>query len=414
MKENTEKKENFFRRFNVLPKIFCILVAFLIWLYVTAVESPDHEENITFVPIELVGASSIESQYNLSVVSGRDIKIDLVVKGQQSTISRYNADDYTVTADISGLTTAGRYTVDLHFDMPAGVTLSSASSNSIEVYVDEKVSASVEVRPSVIYSSEYTIGEYELDYDVITVSGPKKYVDEVGYAEVAVNAGKISSTTTVSGTLSLKSTSNVPMTSPYLSLSKTEVKVTIPVYVTKEVEVRVPYKYDFYKYDTATTKVEPSTVTIEGDPSVLSTVDYVYTTMVDEKEIDGNITLNLALQMPDNVSLSKTEKGTVNVSIRHMGTQVKRLAISSKRFNVVGAEGMTYEILSDSLTITVRGKEEVLRGLTENFFKITIDLTGYDAQSAIVDVPYTVEFDAESYKSYVIGTNDENVKVKIG
>ena len=126
MKENNV---NFFKRFNVLPKIFCILVAFLIWLYVTAVESPDHEETITFVPIELVGASTIESEHNLSVVSGRDIKIDLVVRGQQSTISKYNVDDYNVIADISGLNSAGRYTIDLHFDMPSGVTLSSAENN---------------------------------------------------------------------------------------------------------------------------------------------------------------------------------------------------------------------------------------------------------------------------------------------
>jgi YbbR domain-containing protein len=298
--------------------------------------------------------------------------------------------------------------------MPSGVTLSSASSNSIEVYVDEKVSASIEVRPSVIYSSEYTVGEYELDYDVITVSGPKKYVDEVGYAEVSVNAGKITSTTTLSGALSLKSKSNIPMTSPYLSLSRSEVKVTIPVFVTKEVEVRVPYKHGFYTEGTAITRVEPSTVTIEGDPAALSKVDYIYTTMVDEKEVDESLTLNLALQIPDNVHLSRSEKGTVNVSIQHKGTEKKRLAISSKRFEVVGADAVNYDILSDSLTISVRGKSEVLKALKEDSFKVIIDLTGYDVESAIVDVPYTVEFETESYKAYVIGSNDDNIKVKIG
>ena len=77
-----EKNVNFFKRFNVLPKIFCILVAFLIWLYVTAVESPDHEETISSVPVELFGAGTILSDHNLSPVSGRDIKIDIVVKGQ--------------------------------------------------------------------------------------------------------------------------------------------------------------------------------------------------------------------------------------------------------------------------------------------------------------------------------------------
>ena len=65
---------NFFKRFNVLPKMFCVLVAFLIWLYVTAVESPDHEETITSVPVELFGVGTLESEHNLSPVSGREIK----------------------------------------------------------------------------------------------------------------------------------------------------------------------------------------------------------------------------------------------------------------------------------------------------------------------------------------------------
>ncbi len=414
MKENTEKKVNFVRRFNLLSKIFCILAAFLIWLYVTAVESPDHEETVSFVTIEIVGEGTIQSEHNLSVVSGKDNKIDLVVKGQQSTIAKYDVEDYSITADISGIDAAGRYTVALSFDMPTGVTLSSASSNTVEVYVDEQISAEVEVRPSVTYSSEYTVGDYQLDYDVITVSGPKKLVNEIGYAEVSVNAGKISSTTTYSGKLTLKNTSNAAMSSSYFKLSKDEVKVTIPVYVTKEVEVRVPFKYDYYKADTATVNIEPSSVIIEGDPSVLSTVKYVNTTMVNEKDITDNTSLSLALQIPESVSLSKLEKDTVSISIQHIGTQKKYFSISSENINVIGAEKLKYEILNNSVNITVRGDSDVLKTITQDDFRISIDLTGYDSSSAVVEVPYSVDFGAESYKAYVVGANDENVKVKIG
>ena len=46
-------------------------------------------------------------------------------------------------------------------------------------------------------------------------------------------------------------------------------------------------------------------------------------------------------------------------------------------------------------------------------FKVIIDLTGYEASSEIVEVPYSVEFDAESFEAYVIEANKENIKVKI-
>lgn len=411
-----EKNVNFFKRFNVLPKIFCVLVAFLIWLYVTAVESPDHEETITSVPVELFGVGTLESEHNLSPVSGREIKIDIVVKGQQSTISRYSVEDYKVIADISGLKTAGRHTVNLSFDMPSGVTMSSSSASSIEVYIDENIEADVEVRPSVMYSSEYAIGEYTLDYDVIKVTGPKKYVDEVAYAEVSVNAGKITSTKSVTGTLVLKNSSNMPITSPYLKMSREQVEVTIPVYVTKEVQVKVPYKYGYYSKDTAAVRIEPSTITVEGELSALSSVDYIYTELLDEKAIDGNVVLEQRIdfeKLPPNVRISKSEKETVSVSIQHKATEKKRFSVNSKQFSVIGAEGMNYDIINDSLSVVVRGKSEALKELKADSFKIIIDLTGYEASSEIVEVPYSVEFDAESFEAYVIEANKENIKVKI-
>ena len=414
MKENTQKKENFIKRFNLLPKVLCIFVAFLIWLYVTAVESPEHEETVSGIPIELVGASTIESQHNLSIFNGYDITLDLVVKGQQSTISRYTENDYTITADISSITSAGRYTIDLSFDMPSGVTLSGSSRQSIDIYVDEKASASIEVRPSVRYISQYSIGDYELDYDVITVTGPRKLIDEVGYAEVIVDAGQISSTTTVSGSLTLKSTSNTVMSNPYLKLSKSEVKVTVPVFVSKEVEVRVPYKYDFYNNETASVKVEPSTVTLEGDPAVLENVNYIYTSLVNEKDISDNTVLNLPLQIPDHIKLSKEESETVNVSVSHIGTQKKTISVSTDNIEVIGADGIKYNILGDTISIVFRGKSEILKGISAKHIKLTVDLTGYDDSETTVYLPVTVTFDSESYKAYVINISDYTVQVKIG
>ena len=164
----------------------------------------------------------------------------------------------------------------------------------------------------------------------------------------------------------------------------------------------------------ASVKVEPSTVTIVGEASVLDTIDFISTDIVNEKDISDDMTLTKSLVIPSGIKLGITEKDTVQLKISHIGTQKKQFSISTKNINVIGGDNLKYDILNDFINVTVRGKNEILKDLTAEDFVVTLDLTGYSNDPLTVDVPYTVNFEAESYKAYVVGANNENIKVKIG
>ncbi len=402
-------KKDYFEKFNILPKVLCIFVAFIIWLYVTAVESPDYEETIYQVPVDLIGVSTIEKEYNLSVFSGYDATVDISIKGQQSTINRYTVEDFNVTADVSDLSDGGRYELDLSFDMPSGVTLSKSSDKTVDVYIDEKTSTAIDVKPRVTYVSNYEVGDFELDNDVVIISGPKKLVNEVDYAVVRVDAGTVDAKTTVSGPLTIVNKSGEDMSNPYLKLSKSEAKVTIPIYDVKEVKVNVPLKYGYYNKNTATIKVVPETIVLRGDPNVLQTITSVNTTVVDEKKITGDSTLKLAIQIPDNVSLSSAASDSVEVSITHTGTTVKTLNV--KNFNVIGDDDLSYRILNSYVTVKLRGTAEELKEITADDITINVDLSGYDSNSTTISMPVSITIDSDSEDIYEIG--DYIIQVEI-
>ncbi len=408
------KKNNlgFFKRFHIIPKIFCVVVAFVIWLYVAAVESPDHEETIYDVPVSLVGVSAIESNHNLSVFSGYDITVDLSVKGQLSTINKYSADDYNVTADISKITEGGRYTINLSFDMPSGVTLSSSSAETADFYIDERTTAIVNVYPklkSVAVSDNYELGELSSDTETVVVSGPKILVNEVDHAAVYLNAGSIDSSVTMIGQLTLVNLSGEDMSNPYLKLSKNEAKVTIPIYEYKELQVVVPTKYGYYNENNSKITVTPETIAVKGDPLVLDKYNSVSTTAIDETKISSDSTMLLGLQMPDNIALAEGEQSYVSVNIAHIGTTTKKIAVDD--IKVKGAKNIDYSVQTASVNIVLRGKSKDLEKIQEKDIEAVVDLSGFSESSGVISAPLTITVKDSDGAVYAIGEYSVQIKI---
>ena len=92
------------KKWHIGTMLLCVFCAFIFWLYVMEVDSPNYESEFLDVPVNLVGVSTLENEHNLSVFGGFDAVVDLKVKGSRSIIGRYTIADINVTADVSGIT----------------------------------------------------------------------------------------------------------------------------------------------------------------------------------------------------------------------------------------------------------------------------------------------------------------------
>ncbi|MBR6650317.1 MAG: hypothetical protein IKL36_02790 [Clostridia bacterium] len=407
------KNKSLLKRFSILPKLFCVLVAFVIWLYVAAVENPDHEETIYQVPVNLVGVSSIESNYNLSVFSGYDTTVDLTVKGQLSTIKKYSVDDYNITADISHITDGGRHTVKLFFDMPTGVVLSSSSITSAELYIDERTTVTIDVYPrlkSITVPDNYELGELVSDTETVVVSGPKILVDDVSHAAVYLDAGRLESSISMVGKLSLVNKAGEDITNPFLKLSKNEVKVSIPLYEYKELTVVVPTKHGYFNDSNSKITISPATIAVKGDPVVLDRINEISTATIDETKMLGDSTLILGLIVPNNISIASGETSSVSVTVNHIGTSTRNIAVDD--INVIGAKDIDYSLQTAVVNITLRGPSDVLELMDEKNIVATVDLTGYEDTEGVISVPLSVAIKDSEYGVYAVG--EYSVQVKLG
>ena len=397
-----------------IAKAACLVLAFVIWLYVMTVDSPEHEEVFYSVDVTLTNTSVLEGESGLSVYSGYGNTVDVTVIGKKSVINKLSAEDIRVNADVSGVKTAGLHSVALQAELPAGLSLGSLSQNTIQVYCDEKSSTVVDIRArlsSFTMASRLEMGELEPEYDTVVVSGPKTALAQISCALVTLDLGNVDASVTASGKLVLLDSAGNRIENPYLRMSRTEVTVSVPVYILKTLPLRVNYKYGYYNDQNVRVTLSPDVLTVKGDPAVLDSMTEIVVATLDEKKIDKDkTTMGVALELDK--SLTVTDGTTnVNISVEQLGTYTDQYTVTD--IDVTGAVGIRYEILDDALTVLVRGTLEQLAHLKATDFSATVDLGGYTEQSSgIITLPVTIQIDS-AYASGVYELGDYSVQVKL-
>ncbi|MBE6587191.1 MAG: hypothetical protein E7647_02105 [Ruminococcaceae bacterium] len=413
--KNENKFLEFIRRFHIIPKIVCVILAFIFWIYVMEIDSPDNEDTFEDIYITVVGTTELENEKNLSVFSGYDTPVDVTVKGQKSVISKYTAEDIVVTVDVSDIEQSGMYTLELFYDLPSGLTLVESSAKEVNMFIDRRTSANIAVEPQLksykISTADYALGDVTCDTQLITVTGPESVINEIDKAVVEVNMGDEHLTQSIStdGTIVLKRQNGETVDSRYLKLSKNTVSVNIPVLGFKSVPLRVSTKHGFYTNDNSTLTVEPQTIRIKGEPSALQNIEYIDITTIDEKKIGGDTELNVDINLPENVYAADGQPTVATVSIK-LNNFIKKTFVIEK-FLVINSGDLDIDVIDESVAVTVIGERGAVNRLKLEDIVITVDFANYMDNTGIVNPPVTITIYSEG-TVYELGFYDVQVQIK--
>lgn len=404
--ERNAKKPSAVKRLNLIPRIVCFLFAFIMWIYVMVVDSPDYEQKFESVPITVTGTTVIEKNSSLSVFSGTDISVDVTVKGQKSIISRYSKDDIKVEADVSGVTEGGRKTFALTFDLPSGLSLISSSATTVDLFIDRKVTLDIDVKAklsSYKVATDFELGQITCDPSAIRVEGPDSVLRDVKYAyvDVGMNDSYISESFVTDGTVALTDSDGNLIENRYLKLSQNSVKVNVPVYTYKELTLTAATKYGFFDTDNSKITFDPPAVRVKGDPTKLASVDSVSVTTLDEKMITEDTTFLVDIVLPDGLTLADGEPNAAKLSVKRIGMSKK--SISVKDISVNAPEDMKYELITNAVAVTVIADDDIISDIKATDIKLTADISNFGDSSGNVMVPATVEITYKGGTVYELG-----------
>ena len=402
----TEKKKNKIFNTNMFARVISVLLAFIIWFYVMSTDNPSYNKTFADITIEID-----DSYTEFSTYTPYEYKVDITLEGRKGDINAITLNDITAYVDTSTITASGRYTLDVQIDVPNNIAVTEQSLNTITVFFDNKSSTVVPVVPelvSYVLEDGYEIDKsaIELDITSVEVSGPQSILDTIDRAQVNLTLGNVKNSLTVRGILTLINNNNEVVSNANVKLQRTEVTASIPVFVYKTIPLYVDYKYGYYDNNT-TVDITPATIQIKGEASVLNEINSYLLLTIDEKNTADNF--NTTITLPNNViNVDNTDQA--NILITRKNIIDKKFAVHNITVN--NPKNFNYDLLDESVNITLRGDSQYMNYITDNDIKVEIDLSHINNATGTTSVIVNVVI-SDSYSKHVYELGDYKMSVRI-
>ena len=376
-----------------------LVLSFVLWIYVTSVESDEIRQTFRGVRVELVGESVLRNSRNLVVTDLSTNTVSIEVRGPRRVVSALAPEDLSAQVDVSKLTQSAyasmQYTVSYPTRMDTSALIVSRKvPDTVNFTVSRLNSKSIPVRGRFEgnIAEGYTAEPVVFEPSEITVSGPDAYLKNVSYAWVSFTATDVSSTYSVETGFTLMDASDAAAETEGLTCSADVVSATLPILEMKELPLTVNLIYGAGANESNTkVTIEPSSILLAGDSSILNAMNNIPVATIDLSSFNSTYTDTYPINF-DN-SLRNVEGITeAVVSVEVIGLETKTLTVTNIQCRGV-TEGYEADVLSRALTVRLRGTAENLARVNENDLVAVADLTDYTLStgSNIVNVRIQVD-----------------------
>ena len=350
-----------------------LVLALLLWGWVTTREDPERTRSFSNVTVE-VG----ELNGNLVVVSAPP-NVLIRIKGPSSVIDDVEASEVAARLDLNEVDQPGSYSVPIVVSAPDGVWSRQSIPARVQIQVEESVAKQFPLTPLVTgdVSPNRRVGQIVPEVSEVTVRGPSSVVDRVGSVILPVMIGNNTRDFEGAFTPIARDKDGQPVTE--VEISPNAVKATVPIEAAGKVVavfaniVGTPAA-GLAVLDQA---VIPTTVLVDGDPTLLADLISIQTAPVDVTGATGNISQRVALDnLPEGVKVIEPDDGRVLVSVQ-IGARGVRQNLQGLRVEVINlGEGLQAEVVPDGVSVVVVASSEALVNLTAEDITIQVDATG--------------------------------------
>lgn len=384
-------------------KILTLLISFLIavglWLYVVTSVSPGDTAPLNNIPVTLTNEDTLKTR-GLMLLEGKDQTVSLQLYGNRTDLWKLNRENVKITADLSAITEAGEY--DLRYmevfpDEVSGVTVQNRTPSRIHVNVVEYAEKNVPVVLN--YTGDLAEGllldkeNAELDYNTISVSGPKETVERIAGASITVDRTDLTETLDASYRYTLVDDQGEPVDAGKITTNTEEVRLHLPVEHIKEIPLKVQIVAGGgATAETTTVRITPSTINISGSQEALNQITELNLGTLDLSTIAGTKKLEFPIVLPENVT-NQTGVSTAQVEVSFKDLMTKTFSVD-KFIAINLPEGLKSTVLTQKVEITVRGPKTSISSVSLADIVATVDYAGQDAGT--VTVPLTISVTGHS------------------
>lgn len=281
---------------NWIPRIICLLLAVLLWIYVMGEQNPITERDF----VVALGQRNLGSNM---VVFNKPDKISVRVRGPRTVLANLSESQITAYVNLAKLS-VGPHTVLVNAFFPQGEVV-DISPRMVSLFVDvqrEKImplTARVLGKPA----QDIAISKTMLIPSEVKVTGAATRLEAISKIEVPVDVSDRSESFQTTAAPVAVGRDGVDMEDLSFEPQKVDVRTTlVHETMTKEVPVKASFTGtlpDGMKMTSST--VTPYKVTVSGPPSVVKTMTEVKTDEIDLASHGNERSVRINLSLPDNV-----------------------------------------------------------------------------------------------------------------
>ena len=380
------------RRRKYVSILISVIIAIGLWFFVINDENPTIRMTYSDIEIDYLNEDLLQEEGLVVKDSDIPVTVKVVLQGKRTDLLAIKSSDITATADVSQCTKGDNY-VDVEFHTPSSSTVSSVKPAQVRLTIESLVSRQKDVR--VVFNgtapdSTEAVCE-SISPEQIVVTGASSSVASVKNLRAVVNISDVGAEeTTLDVSLTPVDESGNEVTD--VTLSSETARITVRLYATKTVPLVV---------ETVGTSDPELDVSVEAPESVEIScpedrIDEVIEVTAEPVDITGITELteiSLTPLLPEGVQLT-SGKETVPAVIRVEKRPSKTFEYASEDVERVNLpDGMTAEILDDTVTLTVYGED--LSDLTDSDFTLQLDCSGLGEEESQVTLTVLLSEKAE-------------------
>ena len=401
---------------KILYALLSAAIAFGLWLYVITTVNPDYEDTIYDIPVVLANESAL-NEHGLMLDMEKTPTVTLKLSGNRSDITKLDNSNITLVADLSKIYDAGEQQVSYSISFPGEIPnnsieiLSKSTGDFITLKIVERKSKEVPV--ALAYSGAVPEGfrtdkeSMTLNPQTVTVTGPASVVDQITQAVVAVDLTGKTETITESCTYTLCNEAGEAVDSEKITTDVAEVELSLKNQRYKENTL----KLNVTSGGGATAEntqidINPKTIQVSGSEQLLEALgDELVIGDLKLGELAGNIEgAEYEIKLPEGIeNLTGKLKATVSVTLPDLVTRT--FQVTNIRARSVPS-GMSVKLVTEELTVTMRGPEDQIDELTEEDISVAVDFSqakpGTDTYKALIYVDSTRFGDVGAVGPYTV------------
>lgn len=379
--------------------VVSLLASITLWLYVSSVDKEVIKQTLRGVKVELVGENLLKDTKNMVITDMDTSTVTVVLEGPRRVVGSWDSDSITAQIDVSKLSRAAYTSQQYVISYPDGtdtsnITVLRKTPETINFMVSPQVSKTIQVRGSFDgkLADGYTAEMPVFEPATIVISGAETYIKNVSYAWVTFGEGEIDSTYKAETGFTLMNEDGVPCSNTGITFSTDVVTATLPVLDLKEVKLDVNL-IEGAGATAANTKVtiEPKSLLLAGDSALLEGMNRIVLATINLTEFSNTFTDVFTIPL-DNGLRNTTGETEAKVTIEIAGLSTKSFKVTNiSCINIT--EGYSANIISESLDVTLRGKEEVISQIKPENIRAVADLADFNESTGTYMAPVKIYID---------------------